>query len=119
MSTAANSQVSISEAVVVYHNLVDQPWMARWLRFAIELSQAMFAAAVAMAGVGLLGFVNMQLAYLHAGKELCATSYVMSRAEICAAQGRYAHPDCLISVSHAERVYDFKAGLCPGWPHST
>jgi len=116
MHTTANSQVSLSEAVVVYHNLVDQPWMARWLRFAIELSQAMFAAAVAMVGVGILGFVNVQLAYLHAGKELCTTSYVMSRAEICAAQGRYAHPDCLIRVSHAERVYDFKAGLCPGWP---
>jgi len=60
--------------------------------------------------------VNTQLAYLHAGKELCATSYVLSRAEICAAQGRYAHPDCLLGVSHAERVYDFKAGICPGWP---
>ena len=119
MHTTANSQVSISEAVVVYHNLVDQPWMARWLRFAIELSQAMFAAAVAGVGIFALSWSVVQLKYLHAGKELCATSYVMSRAEICAAQGRYAHPDCLIRVSHAERVYDFKAGLCPGWPHST
>ena len=101
---------------IVYHNLVEKPWTANLLRFALTLGPALLAAAVAGAGIYALCWSVVQLNYLHAGKELCATSYVMSRAEICAAQGRYAHPDCLIRVSHAERVYDFKAGLCPGWP---
>lgn len=101
---------------IVYHNLVSRPIVANLLRLFLVVAPAIIATAIASAGIYVLCWSVVQLNYMHAGKELCATSYVMSRAEICAAQGRYAHPDCLISVSHAERVYDFKAGICPNWP---
>ena len=110
---------TLQQGQIVYHNLVERPWTANLLRFALTLGSALQATAVAGAGIYALCWSVVQLKYLHAGKELCATSYVMSRAEICAAQGRYAHPDCMIRVSHAERVYDFKAGLCPGWSNPT
>lgn len=118
MHTTATAQNTLSQTVI-YHNLVDRPFLASFVKFLGDFSYAGLAIGVSMLGVVILGAIKLQFDYLHAGKALCASTYVMTRVELCEAQGRYAHPDCLISVSPAERVYDFKRGICPNWPNPT